>query len=138
VVAMSSAGEYAAYYLERLRRGQAEEAFYGLIEAEPAVLPVLIEAFANEADPVIRAEIVRCIGQHRRPEAVGFLAEVLHDPAPTVWQEALDGLVALGDNQAIQALQAAWATVPAGRGGRAITAEWIEEALEQVRDRAAE
>jgi HEAT repeat protein len=135
---MSGADEYAAYYRERLRQGHTEEAFFGLIDADPAVLPVLIEAFAKEQDRGVRAAIVRCIWQHRRPETVSFLADVLHDPEPAVWQEALDGLVALGGDRAIQALQAARARIPAGRAGRAITREWVDEALEQVRERATE
>ena len=134
---MSSAEDYVAYHLDRLRRGHAE-AFFGLIEADPTVLPVLIEAFAKEEDRGIRAEIVRCVWQYRRPEAVGFLGEALHDSEPAVWQEALDGLVALGGERAIQALQAARARIPVGRAGRAITEEWVEEALEQVREQATE
>jgi hypothetical protein len=132
--AMRNADEYAAYYLERLRRGD-ENAFFGLIEADPDVVPILVEAFAKEKDREIRAEILRCIWQHRLPQTVGFLAEVLHDPEPAVWQEALEGLVAIGGSQAVEALQAARTRVPPGRARRAITAEWIDEALEQVRER---
>ena len=47
-------------------------------------------------------------------------------------------LVALGGNRALQALQAARARIPAGRAGRAITREWVDEGLEQVRERATE
>lgn len=135
---MSSADELVAYYLERWHKGHGDDAFFGLIEADPAVLPVLMEAFANETDREIRAFIVHCIWQHRRREAINLLAEVLHDPEPTIWQQALDGLVALGGDEAIHALQATRASIPAGRAGRAITAEWIEEALEQMRERATE
>jgi HEAT repeats len=129
---MSSADEYAAYYLERLRQGHFEDAFFGLIEADPAVLPVLMDAFAKEEDRDVRAEIVRCIWQHRRPETVSFLADLLHDPEPAIWRAALDGLVAIGGDQAVQALRAARARTPAGRAGRAITLEWVDEALEQA------
>jgi hypothetical protein len=135
---VNSANEYAAYYLEQLRQGHAEDAFFGLIEGPPDVVPALIDAFAKEENRGVRADIVRCIWQHRRPEAIGFLAEVLHDPEPAVWQEALDGLVALGGSKGIQALQAARSRVAPGRPGHAITAEWLDEALEQLRGRATE
>src|SRR4051794_30338050 len=45
VVAMNRTSEYAAHYLERLRQWQTEDAFFGLIEADPVIVPVLIEAF---------------------------------------------------------------------------------------------
>src|SRR5262245_40284300 len=104
---MFSAEETVAYYLERLRQGDDEEAFFGLIESHSRVVPVLIEAFATEKDRVVRAQIIQYIWQHRRPDTVPFLAHVLHDPEPAVWKEALDGLVAIGGDGALQALQAA-------------------------------
>ncbi len=136
---MTTATEYAAYYLELMLNGQDEDAFFGLIEADPAVLPVLIEAFAKDENRTIRAQIVQCIWQHRRRDTIGFLAEVLNEPEPGVWKEALDGLVAIESTEAIQALQAARTRAisePAQRGG--ITVEWIDEALEQVRERGTE
>lgn len=133
---MCDPNEYAAYYLERLRQGDFDGAFFGLIEADVAVLPVLINAFAKDENRAIRAPIVECIWQFRRPEAIPLLAEVLHDPDPGVWQQALDGLVAIGGCEAIQALQAARTRLRACRIKRAITVEWIDEALEQLQDEA--
>jgi hypothetical protein len=134
---MKSASEYAAYYLERLRQGQAEEAFFGLIEADSAVLPALIEAFPRDENRGIRAQIVQCIWRHRRPEALGFLADLLYDPDKAVWQEALDGLVALGGCEAIRVLQEVQRRLPADRAG-GITREWVDEALEQLREEETE
>jgi hypothetical protein len=130
---MSSASECASYYLELLRQGRAEDAFYGLIEAEPAVVPVLIAAFARDENRGIRAQIVQCIWQHRRPETIGFLAHLLDDPEPAVWKEALDGLAAIGGSETIRTLQEARSRIAVSRAGQAITVEWIDEALEQVR-----
>ena len=93
---MDSAREYAGYYLQRLREGREEEAFFGLIDSDPAVVPVLLKAFAQEANPSTRAAIVRCVWQHRRPGDIRFLIELLYDPEPAVWKEALDGIVAIG------------------------------------------
>jgi hypothetical protein len=126
------ADQYVAYYLEHLRRGRAEDAFFGLIDADPAVLPVLMDAFAREENRGICADIVRCIWQHRRPEALGFLADLLHDPDPAVWQEALDGLVALGGDEAVGSLQAARTRILAKRVGQSVAVQWIDEALEQL------
>src|SRR5262249_58337453 len=101
--------------LGRFRLGQAEDAFFGLIAADPGIVPVLIEAFAREENRGIRAQILQYIWQHRRPEDIGFLAELLSDSEKAVWQEALDGLVAIGGREAIQALQAARTKLSADR-----------------------
>jgi len=114
-------------------KGEVEEAFFGLIEADPAVLPILVESFVKVENRGIRADLVRCIWQQRRPDALGFLAEVLHDPEPAVWKEALDGLVCLGGDQVIKALQTARTTIAAVKSGRGIKVEWVDEALEQLR-----
>lgn len=135
---MTTATEYAAFYLELMLNGHADDAFFSLIEADPAVLPVLIEAFAKDENHPIRAQIVQCIWHHRRQETISFLAEVLNDPEPCVWKEALDGLVAIGSAEASQAVQAARTRIPAERARRGITIEWIDEALEQLRERGTE
>lgn len=78
-------------YLERFRRGDGESAFFGLTEMEHDVLPELIAAFKKERDSRVRAFLVEIIWQHRQQSVIPFLAEVLHDPEPDVWKEALDG-----------------------------------------------
>jgi hypothetical protein len=135
---MESASEFAAYYLERLLQGQTEDAFCGLIECGAVVLPALIDAFSRQENRAIRADIVRCVWQLRRPETVGFLARLLRDPEKAVWQEALDGLVSIGGGQAVRALRETRLGLPARQPGEAITAVWIDEALEQLREQGAE
>lgn len=129
---MVDAREYVADYIERLRQGD-EDAFHALIEADASVLPLLIEQFHKEGNRMTRARIVECIWQHRNPAMVDFLASALLDPVPEVWKQALDGLVAIGGARSIHALQQAklapssLASTPHG-----ITAEWIDEALDQL------
>jgi hypothetical protein len=62
----------------------------------------------------------------------GFLSDLLHDPRKVVWQEALNGLVAIGGREAEQALGEAKMKLSASAS---TVAEWIDEALEQVRRR---
>jgi len=52
---MSDPSEFVAHSLERMRHGDDEDAFFALIEADPVVLPLLIEAFAKEDNRGIRA-----------------------------------------------------------------------------------
>jgi hypothetical protein len=134
---MNNASEYVAYYLERLRQGQTEDAFFGLIENDPALLRALMEAFSQEENRGVRTQIVRCLWQHRRPETICFLAKLLDDPDESVWQEALDGLVAIGGSEVIRVLQEVRPKLPADRAGRAITVGWVGEALEQFQEREA-
>ena len=134
---MHEAGELTAYYLARLRDEDAEDAFFGLIEAGPAVLPALIDAYGRDENRDIRGRIVECVWQLRGPEAIGFLADRLLDPDPGVWQQALNGLVALGGPGALRALQTVRSGLPAGQPRSGITAEWIDEAVEQIREAAA-
>jgi len=135
---MNNASEYAAYYLEQLRQGSSEDAFFALIEAGAVVLPALIEACARQENRGIRTQIVRCIWHHRRAETIGFLAGLLDDHEQAVWQEALDGVVAIGGSEAIEALQEARARFSGDRTDGAVRVEWIDEALEQIRDQGAE
>jgi HEAT repeat protein len=122
--------EQVAYYIGRLRGPDGEDAYHSLIEADDAVVPLLIEAFGVQKDMNVRAELVEIVWQHRLPETVGFLARALDDPAPEVWKSALDGLVALGGPSAVQALERARERAQPGD-----KADWIEEALEQIEAR---
>jgi hypothetical protein len=135
---MDDLEECVAYYLNRVREGWGDDAFCGLIQADAAVIPHLIHALARAENRDIRGEIVHCIWQHRRPETIAFLAEALRDPEPCVWQEALDGLVAMGGPEATRALEAARTTAPASGASGVLTRDWLDEALEQIRERAEE
>jgi HEAT repeat protein len=124
-----------ADYLRRFREGDAEDAFHGLLEMDHAILPELIAAFRGEADGEVRRFLVEVIWQHRQPSAIPFLGEVLRDPDPQVWKEALDGLVALASPAAIEALRAARGrTFPSKRQIEEFRG-WLEEALEQAGSR---
>jgi hypothetical protein len=119
-------------YLERFRRGDGESAFFGLTEMDHDVLPELIAAFKKERDNRVRAFLVGIIWQHRQQSAIPFLAEVLHDPVPDVWKEALDGLVALASLPALDALRSARTRqFPRQRDSEEFR-RWLEEAIEQA------
>lgn len=135
---MINASKFVAHYLDLIRQGYTESAFFALIESEPSVIPVLIEAFPKPVNSGIRAKIVQCIWQHRRPEDVSFLANLLYDPESAVWREALDGLVAIGGSDVVSALQEGRMRLSEEQPVRATTVEWVDEALEQIREVEAE
>ena len=125
---MDDLAAYAVHYVKELKSGDRENAYFRLIEAEHTIAPILIEPFHSEQDPDIRSELVAIVWQHRLPETIEFLAQALDDHSSEVWENALDGLVAIGGKAAIRVLESARrrSEHDAQRG------EWIDEAIEQV------
>lgn len=76
--------------------------------------------------------LVEAIWQHRQPSVIGFLADVLGDPVPVVWKQALDGLVTLASPESMRVLRSA-----ADNECDAERRAWIEEAIEQSADAIA-
>jgi hypothetical protein len=133
---MDDLNSYTAYYLEKLKGDGWDAAYHSLIDADHAIIPILIAAYRTEAEPTVRATLVEIIWQHRVPETRLFLYEALHDNHPEVWKNALDGFVALGDASAIQILESAKREIQGTSGARTVRIDWIEEAIQQIRNGA--
>jgi HEAT repeat protein len=119
-------------YVEMFRRGETECAFHGLLEMDRDVIPELEDTFQTEKDNKIKEFLVEVIWQYRDKSVIPFLGEALYDSEPIVWRQALDGLVTLASQAALDVLQQARAceiTVNRKKDGFLI---WIEEAIEQV------
>jgi hypothetical protein len=121
-----------AYYLQSLRAGDVEPAFFGLLDLGHEVLPLLIAEARKPEATAIRADLVRIIWQYRRPETINFLGERLSDADPSVWKEALDGLVAIGGTEARGWISSTLERVNQGVLRNGLTADWLIEALEQT------
>ncbi len=115
------------YYISKARSGDLGKAFHGLRELDHNALPAMQSAYRCENDPIVRSLIVEAIWQHRQVSVIDFLADVLQDPAPEVWKQALDGLVTLASQEAKFVLQRAEA-MEDDEERRA----WFGEAIEQV------
>jgi HEAT repeat protein len=122
-------------YLNLARAGHGEAAGHGLIALGEPALPQLESAYRQENDPAIRNLIVRAIWEIRSPASIDFLAEALQDPAPEVWRQALDGLVALASRESLSILESARDRLGDDRGP---FHEWVAEAIEDVRGRINE
>jgi len=122
--------EYAAYYLERL--DDDESAWFALIEAPVAIVPLLAAAFRGEKDPWRRAQILSAIHQYRSPEILSILEEALDDRAPLVWEEATDGLVSVGSEEALFLVEHASLPPVDDEGTRAEYRAYLEEAMDQI------
>ncbi len=116
-------------YMEQARSGDLEGAFHGLRELDSDALPALLEACRCEDDPNVRSLLVEAIWQQRQPSVIGFLGDLLGDPIPVVWKQALDGLVTLASPESLRVLRSA-ADCEYDAERRA----WIEEAIEQTAD----
>ena len=134
---MRELAKCVADYVEQLRGSDSENAYHSLIEADDAVVPLLIKAFRATRDTSVRADLVDIIWQHRIPTTVDFLSEALDDPASQVWQAALDGLVSMGGESAVRALELARKQARSGDETEQERAEWIEEAIGQITERSA-
>ena len=121
--------ERVAYYIERLRGGD-DDAWYRLVEAEDAAVPLLIHAACAETDAEVRAELVEIIGQHRLASTVGFLAQCLEDRDIEVRQQAIDGLLAISSADARRALQTALERCRSLAGDSAEFGAYLQEAIE--------
>lgn len=129
---MRDIGGAVRYYLDRLRNGASEDAFFGLLELGPEAMPILIAAASEPPNRDIRAGLVEVIWQYRRLEAIEFLSTALDDTEPAVWKQALDGLVALGGPAAAQQLREALGRLSHCGTERGPSEEWLREALEQI------
>ena len=92
--------------VEAYRNGEDEAPLAALIELEVDIVPALAELFSTEADPDVRAFLVRVAWERREQCSVDVIIEALGDPAEEVWQSALDGTVALASPEILEVLHA--------------------------------
>ena len=93
--------------VEAYRNGADDEPFASLIELEGDIVPALAELFRAEADPDVRAFLVRVAWERREPMSADFIVDTLSDASEEVWQSALDGTVALASPEILEGLHAA-------------------------------
>lgn len=105
-----------------------ENAFHTLIEADKAIIPLLVQQFTSHTCGADRARITEVIWQHRERTTIPFLASALHDPDSDVWRTAIDGLVALGGIEAHNALLEYRSNISTYHEH----ASWVNEAIGQV------
>lgn len=129
---MASYRSIVDHYIERFVQGEEEQAFHGLREMDHDVLPELSEAFRTAPETETRVFLLNVIWEHRQQSAIPILLEGLFDAEPSVWQEAMDGLVALSSHDSLDALSQARNRHFAVNRDKIIFSDWLEEAIEQV------
>ena len=93
--------------MEAYRNGEDEEPLAALLGLEADIVPAMAELFRGEADPDVRAFLVRVAWERREQSSVDLIVEALSDPTEEVWQSALDGTVALASPEILDVLQSA-------------------------------
>ena len=93
--------------VEVYRNGEDGEPLAELLQLEADIVPAIAELFRSEADPDVRAFLVRVAWERREQCSVDVIIEALGDPAEEVWQSALDGTVALASPEILEVLHAA-------------------------------
>lgn len=91
--------------LDHYRNGDDDAAISSLLAIAENILPNLAESYRNEADPNVRAFLVRITWERREVNTTDFIREALNDPAEEVWQSALDGTVALASPEMLDLLR---------------------------------
>jgi hypothetical protein len=129
---MSNHAAAIAFYLERFRQGYSDDAFHGLLDLEHGILPELAKAFHVSTDTSMRVFLLNVIWQHRQSSEIPLLAQALFDTEPKIWQEAMDGLVALASPESRQALRQARTRQFTDDREAQTFKEWLEEAIEQA------
>ena len=117
------------HYLAELHHGDSDNAYHCLIEADPAIVPLLGAEFTRETDATFRSGLLRVIAEFRLPETVPFFADRLFDD---YWKTALDFLVGQHSPEAVAALEQARSRTFATQAETDEFREWLEEAIEQA------
>ena len=105
-----------------------DDAFHTLIEADRAIIPLLIQQFTAQTYGADRARIIEVIWQHRDKATIPFLAWALNDPHSDVWKQALDGLVTIGGIESRNALIGFRSDIAVDNE----RASWADEAIGQI------
>jgi hypothetical protein len=114
-----------------LRHGNRDNAFHSLIEADPAIVPLLIDEFRREPDATFRDALLRVIAEFRLPDTVPFFAERLFDAH---WKAGLDFCVAQASPDALNALEGARARTFDSQRETDDFRAWLEEAITQAHE----
>src|SRR4030095_14676084 len=125
---MQDLQELVDHYVAQLSGPNAFNACHSLIAAGPPALALVRYAVNMSTDTHVKVSLVRIVSEYRTEYAVPFLRHVLQDRKPEMWKAALDGLVILGDQAALNAL--CEARIIASREQR----PWLEEAIQQITD----
>jgi hypothetical protein len=126
-------GDEISFYLRQYRQSKSEDAYFALIHLDEAQLPDLMVAYHHEVDVDIRALLVEVVSHYKQPNTLDFLRTALQNAHPSIWKNALDGIVSIGGQRGIEILEEEKQRQLADKAS-ADRIEWIEEAIQQIHE----
>lgn len=121
---MTTAKEIVDHYIAEYREGRCDNAFHGLIDLNPKLIPELIEAYDSSDDPELKVFVIKVVSEFRKEPALCFLRHALRRDEVPIWRSALDGLAMVESQESLDAMEQVLSSV-ADAGKRA----WIQEAI---------
>ncbi len=117
--------EIVTHYVKELNGSNSENAIHSLMETPNDAIPFLITKFNEEISTDNQVSIVHAIWQHRDSSTIPFLSNLLGSEAEALWQEALDGVIAIGGKDSLLALNKAKQVLSASN----VKVRFINEAI---------
>ena len=121
---MSSPETTVDRYLAEFRGGRCDDAFHGLIEADPAVISELINTYEDTTDLDTKVFVVEVVSEFRLDSSLGFLRHALRRDDPRIWKAALNGMVMAESPEAVHAMDHVLSSIQDSD-----KREWIEAAI---------
>jgi hypothetical protein len=121
---MNSPESIVDHYLGEFRAGRRDDAFHGLIEADHAVMSVLINAYMDTNDLDTKVFVIEVISEFRLDSSLCFLRHILRSADPRIWKTALNGMAMAESREAVDAMDHVLSSVQDSH-----KREWIEEAI---------
>ena len=112
------------HYLGEFRAGHFDDAFHGLIEADPAVIAELINAYEDTTDLDTKVFVLEVISEFRLGSSLGFLRHALRRDDTRIWKAALNGMAMAESPEAVDAMDHVFSSIQDSD-----KREWIEEAI---------
>ncbi len=123
---MQNSREIISYYVAMFLSGKTEDAFHGLADHGPELVPELIVAYEASTSSETKQLLLEVLSYLGSPEAGLFLRHQLRRREPAIWKKALDGLVRVRGTEYLEHVLASTQDEP--------KRSWIEEAISQIRD----
>jgi hypothetical protein len=122
--------EYVNHYVAKLTGAGADDAWHSIVEAGPTAPPHVIDAFNRTSARRVKVCLVQIISEYRSTAAIPFFETLLRSDEAEIWKAALDGLVTLGGEAALDALSAVSPSAAPEKQLR------IDEARRQINEQA--
>lgn len=122
--------EMVKNYTNQLLGDHAGDAWHSLVELGPAALPHVIRDFEAQSSSSAKVALIRVVSEYRTKDALPFFANLLRVADGEIWKTALDGIISIGGEAAVNCLHEVSKTLNSEKR------PWVDEAVTQITARA--